>query len=191
MELHSLNSLTNKRAKRIGRGAGSGRGKTSGRGTKGQKSRGKVKPLYEGGQLSLIKRLPLLRGKGKNKPLGKKPFIINVKYLNLLPNDTVVDIESLAKHKIINTSEIKSVKILGDGSLEKRLLVKLPCSHNAAKKIEQAGGKLLYGKKLKENKISKPRLKSDSIGVNRSKSKENQQKIKKTNSSQEKNKSKS
>lgn len=191
MELHSLNSLSNKRAKRIGRGSGSGRGKTSGRGTKGQKSRGKVKPLYEGGQLSLIKRLPLLRGKGKNKPLGKKSFIINVKYLNLLPNDTVVDIESLVKYKIIKSNEIKSVKILGDGRLEKRLLVRLPCSHSAAKKIEQAGGKLMYGKKLKENKINKSRLNSDSIVVKGDKNKEKLEKIKKTNSSKEKNKIKS
>lgn len=54
--------------KRLGRGIGSGKGgHTSGRGQKGQKSRGKIGILFEGVKVkkSLLKRLPLMRGKGK------------------------------------------------------------------------------------------------------------------------------
>lgn len=57
--------------KRVGRGVGSGKGShTSGRGQKGQKSRGKVGVLFEGMKMkkSLLKRLPLMRGKGKFHP---------------------------------------------------------------------------------------------------------------------------
>lgn len=66
--LQSLTSITRRAAKRVGRGYGSGKGgHTSGRGQKGQTSRqGKNIPLwFEGGQLPLVKRLPMQRGKGR------------------------------------------------------------------------------------------------------------------------------
>ena len=153
MKLHSLPSVTSKRKKRVGRGAGSGKGKTSGRGQKGQKARYKIKPTFEGGQLPLIKRLPLLRGKGVNKPLGKKPYIINLKYLELLPNKSVVDYATLKKHNIIARDIVNtvSVKILGDGELTKSLEVRLPTSKSAAEKIVKAGGSVVNDKKI-ENK---------------------------------------
>ena len=54
--------------RRVGRGNASGRGNTAGRGTKGQKARtgGQTRPGFEGGQLPLVKRLPLhdLRARG-------------------------------------------------------------------------------------------------------------------------------
>ena len=81
MKLESLPKITQKRRKRLGRGFGSGKGKTAGRGTKGQKAREKVKFGFEGGQLPLTKRLPLRRGKGRNKPLKPAPLIVNLKYL--------------------------------------------------------------------------------------------------------------
>lgn len=63
MELHSLSKIVKKAKKRVGRGYGSGKGgHTTGRGTKGQKARGKVKATFEGGQLSLAKRLPRKKG---------------------------------------------------------------------------------------------------------------------------------
>ncbi len=143
MQLHQLPQIKTKTKKRLGRGAGSGKGKTGGRGQKGQAARGKVKLLFEGGQLSLIKRLPLLRGKGRNKPQGNKPFAINIKYLNLLPDKTIVDALSLVKFKIIKQESANvPIKILGDGELKKVLTVKLPCSHGAEKKIVKAGGKV-------------------------------------------------
>ena len=71
MSLHTLKNIVGKSKKRVGRGLGSGKGgHTVGRGQKGQKTRGKISPLFEGTKVkkSLIKRLPLLRGKGKLKP---------------------------------------------------------------------------------------------------------------------------
>src|SRR3972149_1988059 len=69
-----LKKTVKKSKKRLGRGYGSGKGgHTSSRGQKGQKSRGKVGVIFEGYKVkkSLIKRLPLLRGKGKFLPKGK------------------------------------------------------------------------------------------------------------------------
>lgn len=69
--LSNLPKIKTKSKKRLGRGYGSGKGgHTSSRGQKGQKVRGKIHPLFEGqkNKKSLIQRLPLLRGKGKNKP---------------------------------------------------------------------------------------------------------------------------
>lgn len=145
MELSELPKITTKRKKRVGRGLGTGRGKTSGRGTKGQKARGKIKLTFEGGALPLIKRLPFRRGRGKNKSFKKKPIIINVKVLNLLPRDSIVTLETLIKHKIVVEDEAKTfgVKILGEGELAIPLTVKLPTSKGAREKIEKAKGKVL------------------------------------------------
>lgn len=145
MNLQKLPKIKSKSKKRVGRGRGSGRGKTAGRGTKGLGARGKAKLFYEGGQLPLIKRLPLLRGKGRNKPRGNKPFPVNIKYLNILPENSVVDKNSLVKYNIIDkeAAEEFAIKILGEGELKKRLTVKLPTSKGAREKIIAAGGK--YG----------------------------------------------
>ncbi|OGD85737.1 50S ribosomal protein L15, partial [Candidatus Curtissbacteria bacterium RBG_16_39_7] len=100
MELSQLPKIVRKRKKRLGRGPGSGRGKTAGRGTKGQKARGRIRAGFEGGQTPLIKRLPLRRGKG-NPKISKKPLVVNLKVLNLLPKDFLVDLENLVKEKIV------------------------------------------------------------------------------------------
>lgn len=144
MELSNIPKTIKRRKKRLGRGIASGRGKTSGRGTKGQKSRGKIKFGFEGGQLTLLKRLPMMRGKGRNTSLKKKTLIINIKYLNLLKENSLVDKESLIKAGLIASGQEKmQIKILGEGNLQKPLTVKLPCSKNAARKIEAAGGKVV------------------------------------------------
>lgn len=147
MELHNLPKTTTKRKKRLGRGYGSGKGgHTVGRGQKGQKSRSKVPLFFEGTKFrkSLIRRLPLLRGKGKLKP-GNKPVVVNVKYLNLLPADSLVDIKVLAKHRIVDLKEAQKfgVKILGEGKLGVALKVALTCSKGATEKIKEAGGKVI------------------------------------------------
>ncbi|MBI2611301.1 50S ribosomal protein L15 [Candidatus Gottesmanbacteria bacterium] len=142
MELNKLPRLTTKAKKRLGRGHGSGRGKTAGRGTKGQKARGKLSLYFEGGQQPLIKRLPLKRGKDRNKPLSGKPFIVNIKYLNILPKNTIVNREILIKHGIIE-KEIEKIKILGDGELKVPLKISLPTSKSAALKIKKAGGSIV------------------------------------------------
>lgn len=145
MELNKLPRLTRDRKKRLGRGHGSGRGKTAGRGTKGQKAREKLSLYFEGGQQPLIKRLPLKRGKDRNKVRTGKPFIVNIKYLNILPKDTIVNREILIKHGIID-KEIEKVKILGDGELKIPLKIALPTSKSAAEKIKKAGGTIINNK---------------------------------------------
>ncbi|MCL4397808.1 50S ribosomal protein L15 [Patescibacteria group bacterium] len=142
--LTTLPALKTRSAKRLGRGHGSGKVKTAGRGTKGQKARENVKLTFAGSSLqaSWLKRLPLIRGKGKNKSHNDhRPFIVNVKYLNSLKPNTEVTLKSLQAAKIIDTN-IDKVKILGDGDLKVALVVKLPCSKGAVRKIEKAGGKI-------------------------------------------------
>ena len=136
-----------KRKKRVGRGYGSGRGgHTSGRGQKGQKTRSNLGILFEGVKVkkSLIKRLPLRRGKGKFKA-KKKPLVVKLAYLNILPQRSVVDLDALIKHNIVDAKQAKKygVKILGDGDLKKKLTIKLPLSKSAGKKVVKVGGKIL------------------------------------------------
>lgn len=142
MELSQLPKIKARPKRRLGRGPGSGRGKTAGRGTKGQAAREKIKFGFEGGQLPLIKRLPLRRGKGRNVSLRPKPLVVNVKFLNLLPPNTEVDKQILVKYGIVEKDQAQSlpIKILGDGNLKIPLRVKLPCSFGAKKKIEAVGG---------------------------------------------------
>lgn len=133
--------------KRRGRGYGSGKGgHTTGRGQKGQKSRGKISVLFEGIKVkkSLLKKLPLQRGRGKFLPKGK-PIIVKLGYLNLLPSGSNVDLDLLVKNKIVSAADAAKygVKILGDGELAKKLNVSLPISKSAAKKVEKAGGKVV------------------------------------------------
>ena len=143
MNLHTLPKIVTPKNRRLGRGHGSGRVKTSGRGTKGQKAKETIKLDFEGGQLPLIKRLPLYRGKGRNKPYGKKSLVVNLKSLQILPEKTKVTLEVLIKYKIISKNVRNSkIKILGDGQISKALYIALPISKSALKKIEAAGGKI-------------------------------------------------
>jgi len=144
MQLNTLNKTTQMKKKRLGQGHGSGRVKTSGRGTKGQNARSSRPLSFEGGALPLIKRLPFRRGKGRNKAFKLRPVIVNVKALSSIKKDSVVDLESLIKNHIVleKDARIYGVKILGDGDLGVSLIVKLPVSEGARKKIEKAGGKI-------------------------------------------------
>ena len=145
-----LEKTVTKRKKRVGRGYGSGKGgHTSGRGQKGQKSRSHIGVLFEGIKVkkSLIKRIPLMRGKGKFKA-GKKPLVVKLAYLNMLPAGSRVNIESLVKSGIVKRDDASKygVKILGGGKLEKKLTIALPISKSAAKVMEKAGGKVIKEK---------------------------------------------
>lgn len=144
MNLHNLQKTVKRKKRRLGQGLGTGRGKTAGRGTKGQKARGKMPLFFEGGALPLIKRLPLRRGKGKNKVFKKKPIALNIKILNLLPKGSTVDIKTLIVNRLVDAQDAKiyGVKILGDGTISIPLIVKLPVSKRAARKIKDAGGKV-------------------------------------------------
>lgn len=142
MNLATLQKITTRKKKRVGLGHGSGRGKTSGRGQKGLKARGDVPLDFEGGSLPLIKRLPFLRGKGRNKSIKAKAAIVNVEALNVFGKGETVNLETLAKHKLVRIEDAKlsGVKILGDGELGVALKVTVPVSKGAAEKITKAGG---------------------------------------------------
>lgn len=139
MNLSQLPSLVRRPKKRLGRGHGSGKVKTSGRGTKGQKARGKVRMGFEGGQSSLAKRLPYLRGKGRNHSSNPKAFPIAVTQLNTLPKGTIVSLETLKKYRMIG-GRVLRVKLLGSGVVSVALVIKVPCSASAKEAIIKAGG---------------------------------------------------
>ncbi len=138
-----LPKIVRRPKKRIGRGHGSGKVKTSGRGTKGQKARGHMPMGFEGGQLSLIKRLPLLRGKGKNASNRPNMYEIQTTELNALPKGTRVTLETLRKNGII-TKDVRRVKIIGSAAITVPLTVEVPCSTGATKTIEKAGGSVAH-----------------------------------------------
>lgn len=141
MKLDKLPKITQKSKKRLGQGHGSGRGKTSGRGTKGQKARGKIPLSFEGGALPLIKRLPFLKGKGKNYSLRKDPAIINLDALNSFSPNKIVTVDSLIDKGLVDKKAKKyGVKILGAGEVKVALKVKVAASKSAVVKIEKAGG---------------------------------------------------
>jgi large subunit ribosomal protein L15 len=137
--LSHLHSITNRPKKRVGRGHGSGKVKTSGRGTKGQNARGHMPQGFEGGQLSILKRLPLLRGKGRNRSQKGKAYPISINKLMEMPAGTIVSLETLKKYHIID-SVVAKVKILGSKPLNQKLTVQVPCSKSARVSIEKAGG---------------------------------------------------
>jgi large subunit ribosomal protein L15 len=125
--------------KRLGRGPGSGQGKTAGRGHKGQLARAgkKIHPSFEGGQMRLIRRLPK---RGFTNPFKTAYQIVNVGDLAGWEKETPVDAETLkAKHLIRKSTE--PVKILGNGSVDQSLTVRVHAvSASARQKIESAGG---------------------------------------------------
>ena len=138
----NLPKVVGNRKKRVGRGYGSGKGgHTVGRGQKGQKSRTKIGVLFEGVKVkkSLLKRLPFQRGKGKNKG-GKRPVIVNVEALNILPAGSKVTIDTLIKAKIVDEKDARAygVKILGNGKLEKKLIIEVPASKSVLKFLEKS-----------------------------------------------------
>lgn len=142
MKLHELGTAegVKSRAKRVGRGIGSGHGKTSGRGHKGQKARsgGGVRPGFEGGQMPLYRRIPK---RGFTNVFKKEYSIVNLDKLNVFEEGAVVTPEALLEAGIVKKVR-DGIKILGNGDLEKSLTVKAhKFSKSAAEKIEAAGGK--------------------------------------------------
>lgn len=145
MQLHDLkpNAGSNKRRKRVGRGNGSGKGTYSGRGLNGQGSRagGTKGAGFEGGQTPLAMRLPKLPGFVSPRRIEYTP--INVSTLEArFENDAVIDGAAL-KAARLTKYEDEPVKILGDGELTKKFIVKADkVSASAKAKIEAAGGKV-------------------------------------------------
>ena len=143
MKLHELKAVEGARQgdrKRVGRGQGSGNGKTAGKGHKGQNARtgGGVAIGFEGGQTPLWRRLPK---RGFTNYTRKEFAVINIGQLNAFEDGTVVTPELLIETKLVR-KELDGIKILGVGTLEKKLTVKAnKFSKSALVLIEQAGGK--------------------------------------------------
>ena len=128
-------------AKRIGRGIGSGLGKTSGKGHKGQwaRSGGGVRPGFEGGQMPLTRRVPK---RGFKNHFTAEYVTINVGALNDFKDESVIDLELLLNAGLVRKDAPYGLKVLGDGELDKKLVVKAAkFTKAAAAKIEKAGGK--------------------------------------------------
>jgi large subunit ribosomal protein L15 len=142
MNLHDLHPApgSTKEPKRKGRGTGTGNGKTAGRGHKGQKARsgGGVRVGFEGGQMPLVRRVPK---RGFNNVFAKPLETINVAALEKFEDGAVVGAQELLEAGVISKCRY-GVKILGNGTLTKKLTVKASAFSESAKaKIEAAGGK--------------------------------------------------
>ena len=142
MNLHDLSPAagSNTKAYRKGRGAGSGNGKTAGRGHKGQwaRSGGGVRVGFEGGQMPLVRRLPK---RGFHNIFAKRLESVNVSALDKFEDGATVNVCDLLEKGILSKCEY-GVKILGSGTLTKKLTVRASAfSASAKEKIEAAGGK--------------------------------------------------
>ena len=143
MDLSNLQPAvgSNKKGKRIGRGAGSGKGGTSTRGHKGAKSRSgyKNKVGFEGGQMPLQRRLP--------KFGFKNHFRVEYKAVNLSVIDEVATTAGLDKVTVVDllaagkVRKNQLVKVLGEGTLSKKIdVVANAFSRSAEEAIVAAGG---------------------------------------------------
>ena len=136
--LHPAEGSKHSDSFRRGRGHASGNGKTAGKGHKGQKARsGAPRPGFEGGQMPLYRRLPK---RGFTNINSKEIDGINVSVLERFENDSVVSVETLLETGVIKNPQ-DGVKILGNGELTKKLVVKANAFSEGAKaKIEAVGG---------------------------------------------------
>ena len=129
-----------KARKRVGRGDAAGQGSYAGRGMKGQKSRSgyRIRPGFEGGQLPLIKGLPMKRG--FNNQFKTHYSLVNLADLDAFEAGEPVNPEMLYRKGLVSTLKFP-VKVLGDGELGKSLTVAAhKFTRSARAKIEAAGG---------------------------------------------------
>ena len=141
MKLHELKPSEGSRKvrNRVGRGIGSGNGKTAGKGHKGQNARsgGGVRPGFEGGQNPLYRRLPK---RGFTNINRKEYAIVNLDTLNRFEDGAEVTPTALVETGIVS-KELAGIKVLGKGTLTKKLTVKAhKFSASAKEAIENAGG---------------------------------------------------
>jgi len=130
-----------KTKKRLGRGRGSGTGKTSGKGVKGQKARPGhhgARRAFEGGQMAMARRIPK---RGFKNPFRIEAFPINCGLLeDIFDVGATVDIDTLRAKGVV-PKKTKVVKILGNGELTKKLMIKAHgFSESAKSKVEAVGG---------------------------------------------------
>lgn len=142
--INQLPAIKNPRSKRVGRGHGSGKGgHTTGRGMKGAGARksGNLPIYFEGGQLPLTKRLPMIRGKSRFQGFGKVAEI-NLGDLEKLETSTIT-LDTL-KMAGLADKRVRAAKIVATGKLTKALEISgLRVSAGAKKAIEATGGKIV------------------------------------------------
>tara|TARA_B100000029_G_scaffold286125_1_gene279885 strand:+ start:318 stop:776 length:459 start_codon:yes stop_codon:yes gene_type:complete len=147
MKLNELKStlISNKRKKRVGRGAGSGLGKTAGRGVKGQKSRSGVSINgFEGGQMPLYRRLPK---RGFNNAFSKKIQNISFKHIERIITKHKLDGKSINESDLFSKKIFKKskgkLKLLNVGEISSLINIEISyASKKAIEKIEKLGGKV-------------------------------------------------
>lgn len=145
--LHNQVSAKNTKAKkRVGRGNASGKGTTAGRGSKGQKARsGGRSGLKLKGMKANLQNIPKLPG---FKSLRSKKEVVNISALEThFNNGDLVNASTLEAKKLIVSKKV-GVKILGNGTLSKKLKVAVDAvSQSAADAITKAGGTVIVPKK--------------------------------------------
>ena len=145
MELNTIHPAvgSNKKKRRIGRGAGSGKGGTSTRGHKGAKSRSgyKTKIGFEGGQMPLQRRLPKFGFKNINRVEYKAINLSDLETLAAARNLEKIGLEELRAAGFISSAQ--PVKILAKGAVTRAIAVEANAFSQAAQKaIEAAGGSI-------------------------------------------------
>ena len=144
MQLDTIPRRKNRtgKAKRLGRGYGSGvGGHTATRGTKGQKSRAGHKSLlfFEGGNVPFFRRMPKKKGFNKSDKVEATAINLDILEKNFKAGETVT-IDSL-KEKALIAKRTLSVKILGSGDISKKIIIEgIPASETAKEKVLKAGG---------------------------------------------------
>jgi large subunit ribosomal protein L15 len=123
--------------KRLGRGPGSGTGKTAGRGHKGRGARsgGNTPPGYEGGQMPLQRRLPK---RGFHNPRRQRYALVKLAQLERFDDGTTVDVAALVSAGLVRSGE--AIKLLANGTLSRRLTVKVDKASEAARAAVVAAG---------------------------------------------------
>ena len=148
MKLNELrdNEGAAKKAKRIGRGPGSGKGKTAGRGIKGQKSRSGVAINgYEGGQMPLYQRLPK---RGFNKPNRKAYAVVNLGLIQKFIDDKKIDAkQDITEEVLIESGLVRrkkdGIRVLAKGDFNAKAKIAVTgASKSAIAAVEKAGGSL-------------------------------------------------
>jgi len=148
MKLNELrdNDGAAKKAKRIGRGPGSGKGKTAGRGIKGQKSRSGVSINgYEGGQMPLYQRLPK---RGFNQYGRKQYAVVNLGLIQKFIEAGKLDAKQTITEDTLVASglvrrKLDGIRVLGKGEFNVKVNIDVTgASKSAVEVVEKAGGTL-------------------------------------------------
>jgi large subunit ribosomal protein L15 len=132
---------SNKKAKRIGCGPGSGHGKTACKGHKGQRARAGTKTYawFEGGQMPLQRRVPK---RGFHNVFKTVYQILNVEDLKRFPADAEVGAKELADAGLVKKRDVK-IKLLGRGEIDRPLKLHVhACTKSARERVEKAGGRI-------------------------------------------------